>query len=237
MYLSISSGVGAEHDRVHGADVHHVAHRGGGAAVSGDRLADHRVGDVVLAQAAVLLGHREAQEPVLAEELEVAAREHQLVVEALGVRAELLLAELDQGGAELLLPIGVDPVRIPVVAQAPEGLRTPHLLGHRLLHVRAVPASAGSHPRFEGSGRATRRPRTRERGRPQPPPSPTRRRTDQPRPIALLAEQRHLLLVRHRRDVPVAERDLGLVLDGAPVEVQEHRGDEDADPRGTAGGR
>ncbi len=69
-------GGGAEHDRVHGADVHHVAHRRGGAAVAGDRLADHRVGDVVLAQAAVLLRHREPQEPVLAEELQVAAREH-----------------------------------------------------------------------------------------------------------------------------------------------------------------
>ncbi len=123
-------GGGAEHDRVHRTDVHHVAHRGGGATVAGNRLAHHRVGDVILTQTAVLLRHREPKEPVLAEELQVAAGEHELVVEALGVHAKLLLAELDQGGAKLLLPVGVDPVRIPVVAESPEGLGTPHLLGH-----------------------------------------------------------------------------------------------------------
>ncbi len=60
-------GRGAEHDRVHRADVHHVTHRGRGAAVARDRLARHRVGDVVLAEAAVLLRHGEAEEAVLAE--------------------------------------------------------------------------------------------------------------------------------------------------------------------------
>ena len=85
---------------------------------------------MVLAETPVLLRHREREETVLAQELEVPPREHQLVVEALRVGAELLLAELDQRGAELLLPVGVDPVRIPLVAQSPEGLRTPHLVRH-----------------------------------------------------------------------------------------------------------
>ena len=44
----------AQHDRVDRAHVHHVTHRGRGAAVARDRLARHREGDVVLAEAAVL---------------------------------------------------------------------------------------------------------------------------------------------------------------------------------------
>jgi hypothetical protein len=51
---------------------------------------------VVLAEPAVLLGHGEREEAVLAEQLEVPPREQQLVVRALGVRPQLLLAELDQ---------------------------------------------------------------------------------------------------------------------------------------------
>jgi hypothetical protein len=42
---------------------------------------------VVLAQAAVLLRHREREEAMLAEQLQVATREEQLVVGALRVRA------------------------------------------------------------------------------------------------------------------------------------------------------
>ena len=122
----------AQHDRVDRADVHHVAHGRRRAAVARDRLARHRVGDVVLAEAAVLLGHGEREEAVLAEQLEVAAREQQLVVGALRVRAHLLLAELDERRAQLLLAVGQDPVGIPVVAEAPERLAAPHLLGHRL---------------------------------------------------------------------------------------------------------
>ncbi len=125
---------GAEHDRVHGPDVHHVTHRRGCAPVARDRLAGHRVGDMVLAEAAVLLRHGEREEAVLAEQLEVAAREQQLVVGALRVRAHLLLAELDQRRAELLLAVGQDPVRIPLVAEPPERLSSPHLLGHAHLH-------------------------------------------------------------------------------------------------------
>ena len=121
---------GAEHDRVHRADVHHVAHRRRGAPVARDRLAGHRVGDVVLAEPAVLLGDGQSEKTVLAEELEIAAREEQLIVGALRVRAHLLLAQLDERRAELLLALGQEPVGIPLVAESPEGLGAPHLLGH-----------------------------------------------------------------------------------------------------------
>ncbi len=83
---------GAQHDRVHRPDVHHVAHRRGRAAVARDRLAGHRVGDVVLAEAAVLGGHGQGEEAVFAEQLEVAAGELQLIVGDLGVGPHLLLA-------------------------------------------------------------------------------------------------------------------------------------------------
>ena len=73
---------------------------------------------MVLAQAAVLLGHDQREEAVLGEELEVAPREQQLVVGALRVGAHLLLAQLDEQFAQLLLALGQDPVGIPVVAEA-----------------------------------------------------------------------------------------------------------------------
>ncbi len=120
----------AQHERLHRRHVHHVTHRRRRAAVARDRLADHREGDVVLAQPAVLLRHREGEEAVLAHQLEVAARVEQLVVGALRVRAHLLLAQPDEGLAQLLLAVGQDPIRVPVVAQSPEGLRAPHLLRH-----------------------------------------------------------------------------------------------------------
>ena len=137
---------GAQHDRVHRAHVHHVAHGGRRAAVTGDRLAHHRVGDVVLAQAAVLLGDGERQEPVLSQDLQVLPGEHQLVVEALRVSPELLLAELDERRSELLLVVRVHPLGVPFVPEAPEGLRPPHLLGHPHLHERGRPLV--SHRRF-----------------------------------------------------------------------------------------
>src|SRR5207253_9348493 len=44
----------------------------------------------------------------------------------------LLLAQLDQRRAQLLLAVGVEPVRIPLVAEPPERLSGPHLLvGHQ----------------------------------------------------------------------------------------------------------
>ena len=131
LYVLLDQGVGgAEHDRVDRAHVHDVTHRGGGAAVARDRLARHRVGDVVLAEAAVLGRHRKREEAVLAEQLEVAPRELQLVVGDLGVGPHLLLAQLDQEVAEFLLAVGEHPFRVPLVTQSPEGLATPSLLGH-----------------------------------------------------------------------------------------------------------
>src|SRR4051794_8371553 len=124
----------AQHQRLHRGHVHHVAHGGGRAAVARDGLADHAERDVVLTQAAVLLGHGEGEEAVLAHELEVAPREQELVVRALGVRAHLLLAELDELLAQLLLAVGEHPVGVPLVAEAPERLSAPRLVvGHRAL--------------------------------------------------------------------------------------------------------
>ena len=121
-----------QHDRRDRGHVHDVTHGGGGAAVAGERLADHREGHVVLAEAAVFLRHRQRQEAVLRQDLEVAARIQQLVVRALRIRAHLGLAELDQLAAQLLLALGQEPVRVPLVAKPPEGLVSPHLL-HDLL--------------------------------------------------------------------------------------------------------
>ena len=123
---------GPQHERGHGADVHDVTHRRGRAAVARQRLADHRERHVVLTEPAVLLGHRERQKAVLGEDLEVAARVEQLVVRALRVGAHLALAEVDQLRAQLLLPLGQEPVGIPVVAESPEGLAAPHLVRHSL---------------------------------------------------------------------------------------------------------
>ena len=121
----------AQHQRLHRRHVHDVTHRGGRAPVPGDRLAHHRERHVVLAQPAVLLGHREREEPVLAHQLQVAPRVEQLVVGALRVRAHLLLTQADEGLAQLLLAVREDPVGVPVIAQTPEGLGAPHLLRHR----------------------------------------------------------------------------------------------------------
>ena len=121
---------GAQHDRGHRRHVHDVTHGRGRTAVARERLADHREGHVVLAEPAVLLRHGEGEEAVLGEDLEVAARVEQLVVGALRVGAHLLLAELDQLRAQLLLALGEEPVRIPLVAESPERLVTPRLVRH-----------------------------------------------------------------------------------------------------------
>ena len=131
---------GAQHDRVDRAHVHHVAHRRRRTPVPRDRLAGHRVGDVVLAEAAVLGRDGQRQEAVLAEQLEVAAGELELVVGDLRVGAHLLLAQLDQQVAQLALAVGEQPVGIPFVAQTPEGLSTPCLVGHPLPPVFACTA-------------------------------------------------------------------------------------------------
>ena len=120
----------AQHDRLHRADVHHVAHGRRRAAVARDRLARHRVGDVVLPEPAVLLRHGEREEAVLAEQLEVAARELEVVVGRLGVGAQLLLAQLDQEIAQLALAVVQHPVGVPVVAEAEVQLAAPALVSH-----------------------------------------------------------------------------------------------------------
>src|SRR5262249_59107238 len=78
-------------------------------------------------EAAVLLGHGQGQEPVLAEQFQIPARKLEFVVRALGVVAHFLLAELDQRGPQLFVPLSQHPVGIPVVAESPERLGTPHL--------------------------------------------------------------------------------------------------------------
>ena len=135
MYLSTSAGGRPQHDRRDRADVHDVTHGGRRAAVARERLAHHREGHVVLAEAAVLLRHRQREEAVLGEDLEVAARIQQLVIRALRIRAHLLLAQLDELRAQLLLALGQEPVRVPLVAEAPEGLATPSLLHSSLSRV------------------------------------------------------------------------------------------------------
>ena len=97
---------------------------------------------MVLAQASVFLGHREGEEAVLSQQLEVAPREEKLVVGALRVRPQLLLAELDQLRPQLLLAVCEEPVRIPLVAESPIGLGSPHLLGHA--HLRYAVAGRSS---------------------------------------------------------------------------------------------
>src|SRR5258707_8584241 len=112
--------------------MHDVTHRCRRAAVTGDRLAHHREGDVVLAEAAVFLRHCQRQESVLTEELQVPPRESQLVIRPLGVVPHLLLAQLNELATQLLVVVGQRPVRIPVIAESPVRLRTPHLfLAHR----------------------------------------------------------------------------------------------------------
>jgi hypothetical protein len=77
---------------------------------------------VVLAEPAVFLRHGEREEAVLAEQFQVAPRELELVVGDLRVRAQLLLAQFDEGGPQFFVLIGQHPVRVPVVAQSPVGL-------------------------------------------------------------------------------------------------------------------
>src|SRR5215475_2150288 len=121
-----------EHDRVYRAQVHDIAHGRGGAAVPGDRLAHHRIGDVVFTEAAVFLGDRQCQEAMLAEQFEISARELELVVGPLGIVAHFSLAQINQLGAQFLVPLGQHEVRVPFIAESPERLRSPHLLlAHR----------------------------------------------------------------------------------------------------------
>ena len=121
---------GAQHDRLHGAHVHDVAHGRRRAAVARDRLAGHGERHVVLAEAAVLLGHGQAEEAVFTEQFEVAPRVGQRVVGDLRVLAHLLLAQLDQEIAQLELALRQKPVGVPIRPQPEVGLIAPALLAH-----------------------------------------------------------------------------------------------------------
>ncbi|CAB4346691.1 unannotated protein [freshwater metagenome] len=85
---------------------------------------------MILAKTAVLLRNRQRKETVLAEDFEVAIRVEKLIIGALRVGAHLVLTEIDQLRTKFNLLFSQDPVRIPVVAEPPEFLIAPHLLGH-----------------------------------------------------------------------------------------------------------
>ena len=107
------------------ACMHRVAHGGRRAAVARDRLDHHGGAGVVLAHAAELLRHEEAQQAVLGEDLEVLPREEQIAVALDGVGPHLLLAEIDELGLQRLLLVRQQPLRIELEAQTPEGLTSP----------------------------------------------------------------------------------------------------------------
>jgi hypothetical protein len=81
----------------------------------------------VLAQAAELLGHDQAEKAALGQKLEVLAREQQLLVALHGIGAHFALAQGDERVLQGLLLVAQNPLRIPLVAQAPEFLVTPFL--------------------------------------------------------------------------------------------------------------
>ena len=88
------------------AQVHGVAHGGRGAAVARDGLHRHRRGHVVLAHAAQLFRHDEAEEARLGERLEVLARIDQLAVALDRVLAHRALTQVDQRLLQRLLLVG-----------------------------------------------------------------------------------------------------------------------------------
>ena len=133
----------AQHDRVDRADVHHVAHRRRRASVAGDRLAHHRVRDVVLAEAAVLLGNGERESRARrGSRLRRGKRSSSSERFAL---SRISFAQRSIGRTQLLLAVGEtrsDPPR----SRAPERLVT-LFLGHRRpsgsVHGGSQPSSTG----------------------------------------------------------------------------------------------
>jgi len=95
-----------------GARVHGVAHGGRGAGVAGDGLHHHGGAGVVLAHAAQFLGHQQAEQAMLGQDLEILAREQQLLVGFDGVVAHLLLRQIDDQRLDLLLLVREQPLRI-----------------------------------------------------------------------------------------------------------------------------
>ena len=101
---------GAQLERLHGTDMHHVTHRAGGVAVAGDRLGHVGVHDVVLPEAAPLLGQHQAEETVRPQRLEALAREGERAIVLGRQRPDRLLADLLQPLEQALLLIGEKPV-------------------------------------------------------------------------------------------------------------------------------
>jgi hypothetical protein len=104
---------GPQLERLHRADVHHVAHRAGRIAVPGDGLGGRGVHHVILAEAAPLLRQHEPQEPVRAQSLEALAGEGEGAIVLRGERPDRLGADLAEPlqQAELLLgqePLGIE---------------------------------------------------------------------------------------------------------------------------------
>src|SRR5258706_16450434 len=137
---------------------------------------------------------------MLAEQFEVPARELQFVVRPLGVLAHFPLAEIDQRGPQFLVPVGQYPVRVPFIAESPEGLRSPHLLlAHSCTLCSACTRDSGrcslllhnaeSIPWPCGDGRGSpsvRPPRTsaaRVSGQPDAAPAPAAYNSDGPSPV------------------------------------------------------
>ena len=122
----------AEAGRGHRAQMHGVAHGRAGAAVARDGFHRHGGGDMVLAHAAQFLGHDQAEQAELGDRLEILAREQQLLVGFDRVVAQRGAGKLDELGLQLLLLVGQDPLRIPLIAETPEVLFAPFF---RLAHV------------------------------------------------------------------------------------------------------
>jgi hypothetical protein len=101
---------GAQLQRLHGADVHHVAHRAGGVAEAGERLSNRGVHDVVLAEAAPFLGQHQAEEAVGGERLEALAGEREGAVVLGRQRPDRLLTDLLQPLEQSQLLVGEKPV-------------------------------------------------------------------------------------------------------------------------------
>ena len=138
----------AQHRGRHRAQVHGVAHGRARAAVARDSLDRHGRADMVLAHAAQFLGDQKPEETMLGEQPEVFAREQQLLVAHHRVVAHARLAEIDQLALQRPLRRCQQPLRVEVVAEAPERLGAPHL---GVTHRRPLLVSAGDVAAFVGA--------------------------------------------------------------------------------------
>ncbi|MPN59260.1 hypothetical protein SDC9_206981 [bioreactor metagenome] len=103
------------------AEVHGVAHRGGGAAVACDGLDDHGGAQVALAAATQRLGHGQTEQAHRGKRLEVLARIDVVLVAVDRVRAHRALAHGDQLGLQGQLFGAEHPLRAPFCADTGGG--------------------------------------------------------------------------------------------------------------------